>query len=158
MRRAVLSAAFAVWALCAGTAAALTCLPPSVERAFSAAHAAPEIYLPVLGTFTGFARRSDSESLNGLDRRFRARFEGHVLTSSGSGRVLQAEVGVAELCLGPWCPAFPPDVPVLTFLERGTSGYRFRVDACHGNYFAEPSAEQVETLQDCLKTMDCGEG
>ncbi len=144
--------------IAAQTAAALSCLPPTVERAFDTAHQAKETYVPVLGSFMGFAQRPEGETLNGLDRRFRAVFQGHFVTSRGLGGPVRAEVAMLELCLGPWCPAFAPDVPVLTFLHRDGTGYRFQVDACHSNYFADPTGAQIETLQNCLKTRACNKG
>ncbi len=141
--------------LAATPGAALTCLPPTVERAFTAAQAAREIYVPVLGIFTGFRQRREAQSVNGPDRRFTARFEGRYVTATGPGGALHADVAVTETCLGSWCPVFPPDVPVLTFLERTADGYRIEVDACHGNYFADPSPDQVKAMRTCLKSMAC---
>lgn len=144
--------------LAPGPAAALTCLPPTVERAFGAAHAAAEVYVPVIGRFTGFVPRAADDTLNGADRRYRARFAGHAMTAQGPGPRVAAEVAVTESCLGPWCPALTPEIPVLTFLQRDGAGYRFEVDACNGNLFPDPTDAQIEALQACLRTMACSGG
>lgn len=141
-------------AAAAQPALALTCLRPSVERAFLEARDATEAYVPVVGRFTGFPERPDDQTIDGPDRNVPAQFTGHTITGTGLGQPVDIPVALVETCLGSWCPAFAPDEQVVTFLRREGDGYELRVDACHGNYFPA-DADTLGAMQACLREMDC---
>ncbi len=155
MKRFLLAAALS---FAASPLAALTCVPPSVEQAFYAADQAAEVYVPVVGVFSGFRQRPDAETINGANRRYTAGFTGRKITSRGRGAAFTVDVEITEQCLGSFCPIFVPDQKALTFLRRQGGTYSLQINACQGNYFTDPTPGQIETLRGCLRSRTCGPG
>jgi len=139
----------------ASPAFALSCMRPSVEAAFMRVHEAAEIYVPVLGQFTGFEPRKDSKSPTPEDRVFTAHFSGSTFTSRGKGRALDIKVAVTETCLASWCPHLPANTEMLTFLRRDGDGYAIEINACGGNAFSDPTPDQIKSMRACLSKMTC---
>lgn len=136
-------------------ALALSCLPPTVEQAFMVVQESPDIYVPVIGHFEGFAPRIPDNSGMPQDRQFWANFSGDHISSRGRDQAIRVQVLVSETCAASWCGNLPSGATMLTFLRKTGNGYSFTYGACGGNAFVSPSATQVQTVRNCMAWGSC---
>ncbi|WP_172298591.1 hypothetical protein [Pseudoruegeria sp. HB172150] len=137
----------------AGTqAAALSCMAPDAMKAFSDASAAEEVYMIVLGTFSGGPGPRPDGTTNGDSREYEVTFEGHTVSQGGPTEPLSQTVHVVESCIGPWCAELQTDVETLTFLrvDSPEAVPVLAIDACYSNVFPQPTEETLEVIRDCF--------
>jgi len=151
----ILSLCLAVFA--ASPVLALSCLPPTIEQAFMGVQQSPDLYAPVVGRFEGFASRAPSNSPNPQDRTFWANFVGDHISSKGphADQILRVKVRVTETCAASWCGNLAAGTQMLTFLRKSGNSYYLTVGACGGNAFMNPTANQVQTIRNCMAWGSC---
>ncbi len=147
-------AALAAAALSAGPAAALSCLQPDPVDAFSRANAATEVYVIVLGQFSGGPgpRPDDLSTPAPEDRTYEMTFTGHTLDRNGPAEAVNRTVRVIERCAAAWCASVPTDTPVLTFLRIDAGpAPELDVGPCYPDFFANPTDTQIQAILDCFE-------
>ena len=137
--------------------AALSCLAPDPVRAFAAANDAPEFYMAVIGRFSGGPGPRPEGAMNGESRSYIVQFDGRPISRNGLEAAMTGPVEIVETCLAAWCPEFPVDVQVLTFMQVDAQGrpLKVEIDACYGNVFTDPTVEQLQLVQGCFASGDC---
>lgn len=144
----------------AGTANALSCIPPDPAASFQRAAESEDSYAVLLGTF-----RFDPITLPGMEETndptyqppsAMARFSGQGLAANGFGRTADRDVVIQPLCFGPWCGNMAPDLPTLAFVKVGPDGgYTVEVDPCGGWVFPDPGPEMIRAVEACMRGETC---
>ncbi|MEM9797783.1 MAG: hypothetical protein AAF919_14920 [Pseudomonadota bacterium] len=137
----------------AGPAAALSCLRPTVETSFAAAHEAAEEYVIAVGSIRVDPGQKAPPVVGGVqgarDLSLTGRVTGRLATLTGFDRSLDAPVTVEIGCAGPWCGSAPSE-PSILFLQRTAEGYVLPEGPC-------PVFSLPLTLQDDMegRAMAC---
>ncbi len=135
----------------AAPASALSCLAADPVAAFSQANAAEEVYVVVLGTFSGGPGKRAKGFGNAKQRSYLAHFKGHSLNRNGPFEEIDQSVIVEETCAGMWCAEVNMGQEVLTFLKVQASGSPIlTVGPCYDNAFFKPTPAQIKAIQQCF--------
>lgn len=146
-------------ALAPGAALALSCTPWSVTNAYLEADAAPERYVPVIGTLSFDENALPFENLDDQNAtppltKIPARFEGHALHSRRSQDVPFSSLVILEVaCFGPWCSSWQSG-PALALLRHDADGYTAAINPC-GGFLFDLSDENISDLRRCLRGGRC---
>lgn len=147
-----MSAAVAAILATALPVSALSCLPPDPVDAFSRANAAEEIYVVVIGTFTGGPGPRPDGTTTGKERSYIAKFSGHNINRNGPFERIDRDVIVQETCAADrWCAELQTGTEMLTFLQVQKSGPPIlTVGPCYGNVFPQPTKATRDTIRSCF--------
>ena len=141
-------------------AAALSCMPWTLDHAFQFADQSDARFIAVLGELS-----FDTNDLPVVDwqnqhdvppeTRFSARFDGrHLARQALSDVDIVTDVTVVLTCAGPWCGGLKPGTH-LAFLERSEGALLLHVGACRSFAFGEPGDDMVQRVRQCLGGADC---
>ena len=143
--------------LCAGQAGALSCMAPDAREMFGRAQAAEAQYVALLGTATfdgstlhGFVNEGEPEP-----RQVQGTFEGMRLTEAGFDTPLEAEVTIAQTCVGPWCGGLPAGELLLAFAEITPEGLVITAAPCGSWALVDPTEADIATVEACMAQGDC---
>ncbi len=140
----------------AGEALALSCIRPSLERAFVQARDAEELYVPVLGRFIELDVDQGGEKDRTREDSFgAARFVGRPVARYGFGDAMDVRVSVTLRCLAHWCGGIAEDEEVLTFLRIDGSDYHFETGPCVSSVFYSPGSSELSAMRRCLRRDRC---
>lgn len=158
------AATMATATLAAGSALALSCLPPSIETSFERWQDAPERYYVVSGTLTPAAPLPRIPSLaetNGIgvdtsNLRGVYRVQGEVVYANQTVPI-DHYVWVRVTCAGPWCGSFPAagTSGVMAFEQLPDMTLELTAGACPGAIFSDPGGATAARVQQCLRGEDC---
>ena len=143
----------ALLAVFGSPAHALSCMAPDPATAFGVVAAAPDPYWIVVGKFTGGPKKAIKPDPNQDDvkRTFNARFTGHNVNRHGLANPIDMTVVVEENCFSAWCSSYHKNVDVLTFLRLDPNGPPvLELDLCGSNVFVNPTAAQMQAIQNCF--------
>ena len=139
---------------------ALSCLPHSVEAAFTNAVAAPEDYVIVRGSL-----KFDARALPKVDYRHQretppmtridAVLRGQTLTSAGFSLPFDRRVTLEVACYGPWCAKPLSGSDVLAFVQHGKDGLMVAADPCGGFLFDTPKPAVIRKVKACFAGKTC---
>lgn len=143
--------------LIAGQAAALSCMPPSVEMMFKHAHEAKEIYIPVFGRFEAAPVKQPKLPRGDLPKGYQVQgsFEGKWVSKTGFGSPISTPVTINVTCVAHWCGGVPGNDETLAVLERRGTELILHQHACPSTAFANPSKEQLRSFRRCLRGGVC---
>lgn len=153
----LLIAAFTAACLTASQAAALSCMRPDPVDAFARANAATEVYVIVLGQFSGGPgpRPEDPSNTQPENRVYDMTFTGHTLNRDGPAEPVNRTVRVVEQCVSAWCASVPTGQQVLTFLRVDAGADPLlEVGPCYPDFFTDPTTGQIDAIKDCFE-MGC---
>lgn len=145
--------------LTAGSANALSCLPPTIEGSYQDHARAKVPYILVSGYFTNkrnVVLGPERETKAGQrDESFTATFICHQGTRAGFDRPVKTAVAISTTCAGAWCGSVTMDAMLMTFLETTPYRYRLTVDPCSGSEFYSPTKDQKHRMLRCLRGGVC---
>lgn len=153
----------ALLALTPGVAAALSCMPHSVEAAFQQAQADDASFVIVRGVLDFDARalpkvdwdkQRATPELTLID----AELRGMSLTPDGFSLPFDKPVTLAVACYGPWCASAQQGSEVLAFVQLGGAGGASDVVAtnpCGGYLFATPTPKMIRRVKACFAGKAC---
>lgn len=137
-------------------AAALSCVPQSVERSFQQASAAEESYLIVTGTLifdeTKLPKRDVAEP-QGVS--IPAHLEGAALGLRERKTAFDRKITLNVRCLASWCGNPASGQPVLAFLEKKGGSYELLSGPCGGYLIQNPKPAQLRKAERCLLGGAC---
>ena len=139
-------------------ALALSCIAPTVERSFDQFAAAEDDYVIVDGTLAFDPTRMPKgmTEVNPPEMtRVPATMSGMSMDVLGSFEPFNEKITLEVLCIGPWCGGISQDTWTMAFLRRTENSYALVISPCGGTYFIEPTDEQVETAQRCMRNGTC---
>jgi len=157
MRRALFALLIALTPV---SAAALSCMPHSVEAAFSQAQADDASFVVVQGTLTFNTRKLPKVDFNNQAAtpemtRIKARLKGKSLGLSGFKTPYNKPVTLAVACFGPWCASAERETSVLAFVELAPQGGVIATNPCGGYLFHNPTPQMIRSVAQCLKDGAC---
>lgn len=141
-------------------ASALSCLPQSIEAAFTSADEAKAEYIIVRGALafdTGalpevdFSRQQETPPMT----RIEAVLSGKSLTSAGFSVPFDQQVTLEVACYGPWCAKPLSGSDVLAFVEDGPDGFTVATNPCGGYLFDTPKPALIRKLEACFAGAEC---
>lgn len=146
--------------LCAGQAAALSCMPPDPVRSFLSAAEAEEEYAVLHGTFTFDDGAMPDGTLSHAPEGFEpslvvAQFSGNILTPEGFTREYDGPIGLQPTCAGPWCGRLDSPVTALAFARVLDLGASVTLDPCNSNVFPDPGREVLTRIVACIQGDTC---
>lgn len=149
-----------IGALCfAGQAAALSCLPASVQRTYTEAAAAPEAYVVLLGTLVFDESKLPETSHDPMklpeSAQIPARMAGKVLTNKGFAGSVAVDLTLDVQCLASWCGGETSGLTYLAFLRKQADDYILVSEPCRFFTFANPTREQIEAVEACHAGQPC---
>jgi len=139
---------------------ALSCLPHSVETAFTDAVEAEGDFVIVRGALkfdtrklpkVDWARQSDTPPLTQIE----AVLNGKSLTSAGFAIPFDRKVTLEIACFGPWCAKPLSGSDVIAFVERRTEGFVVAANPCGGFLFDTPKPAVIRKLKACFAGKTC---
>ena len=150
------------WALLpafwASTAAALSCVPASVQMSYTQAAEAEAAYVILRGRFDFAAAdlpRRAVENDNPPDTFVQSRFTGRYFDGDSFDKRWSGPVTINARCFGPWCSHMEPGGDVLAFVERTEDGYLLSLSPCGGAIFDSPTPAQLEAVRACHSGGAC---
>lgn len=139
-------------------AAALSCIAPSVERAFQIANDVDDLYLVVEGQLSfdlsDWPKRDKSMN-DKPDVDVPARVTGRSLSRAGFLHPFKRDITLNAQCFGPWCGYIESGRDYILFLRKTDQGFVQDVDPCGSTFFADPKPAQLKSLQRCLNGGRC---
>lgn len=156
-------ASVATTLMTAGSALALSCLPPSLERSFEQWRDSPDTYYLVSGTLTPAAPLPpvpkfgdlnggivDTSNLRGVYR-----VQGEVIYAQQSIPI-DHYIWVRVSCAGPWCGNFPSagTAGVIALKQLPDQTLELSTGPCPGDVFPQNGGQTKARLQQCL-TSGC---
>lgn len=141
-------------------AAALSCMPHSVELAFGQAQAAEERFVVVQGRLGFNARKLpkvdyDNQLSTPAMTLIKGELRGVSLSAAGFKTPYRSKVTLAVACYGPWCASAKAGAEVLAFVELGTDGNVISTDPCGGYLFTEPTKKMIRAVEQCYAGGSC---
>jgi hypothetical protein len=157
MKRILLAALIA----CAPVAAAaLSCMPHSVEAAFQEAQADQTRFVIVRGRLEFDVRKLPR--VNYMNQRatpdltlVAAKLTGASLSDAGFITPYSKPVTLAVSCYGPWCASVQQGSEVLAFVALGTGGNMIATNPCGGYLFGTPTPKMIRTVKSCFAGKTC---
>jgi len=147
-----------VLALVPMQANALSCLRPTVERAFEWANEIPEQVIIVTGRVIFNSRDwpKRDKSMNAKpDVPVPARVDGKALSRKGFTTPFRRKITLMSVCYGPWCGFTQSGQDQLLFLKKTEAGYVQDVDPCGSSMLANPTQDQLNTVVACMNGAPC---
>ncbi|MEX3316403.1 hypothetical protein [Sulfitobacter sp. PS-8MA] len=150
---------FALAAFAPLPAAALSCLPHSVEATYQRADQAEESYVVVQGrlTFDASALPDNGTGTQSPPKltRVPAQISGMALSKGGFDVPFEQPLTLEVACYGPWCGSVE-EGDVLAFVERTPQdGYVLESNPCGGNLFTAPKPAMIDQVQSCFAGGPC---
>ncbi|QIE45446.1 hypothetical protein G5B38_07885 [Pseudohalocynthiibacter aestuariivivens] len=144
-------------------ASALSCTPHDPATTFQRIHAAPEIYIGVVGTLVFDEERLPStdwehQETTPPETLLSARLTGHSLSIEGFETPFDQHITLKIQCAGPWCASAVSGEQYLGFLQSGDDGYSLTIGPCGGDAFSEPTGATLETVRQCFAGGACVPG
>ncbi len=144
----------------AGPVTALSCVQYPPEQAFQDASASPDSYVIVHGKLSfnpadlplGFDERGGGPTKETL---FSASVVGFSLTAAGFNNRFIRNIKVHAACIGPWCASLGTGEDYLLFLKKVDQNYLLEITPCPGFAFANPNAEVLNNIHQCLLGEAC---
>ncbi len=139
---------------------ALSCLPHSVEAAFTQASEAKETYFIVRGALefdtealpsVDFARQNETAPMTHVQ----AVLRGKSLTEAGFSIPFEQDVTLAVACYGPWCAKPLSGSDVLAFVEQDEDGFVVTTNPCGGYLFYTPKPAMIRKVKACFAGGEC---
>ena len=139
-------------------AAALSCVPHSVEAAYQQAAQSEDTFVIALGVLSFDPALMPVVDLNRQDEteprtEIPALLRGRLLTQA-TGSV-EIPLTLAVLCYGPWCAQAQDGAETLAFLKETPAGYELETNPCGGFMFQEPPAEMIRKVEECYRGAAC---
>ncbi len=144
----------------AGSAQALSCVPPDVARAYAQAAVAPVAYVVVYGRLSFDPTLLPEVDLSRQDETppytpIPARMTGKSLSKGGFDRDFDRDIMLGIRCYGPWCGGVGAGVPYLAFVETSADGYVLYAEPCDAFTFPEPTREMLDQAVRCIRGEGC---
>ena len=142
----------------ASQSAALSCMRPDVAQSFRMAAASEDVYIVLLGQFNFAPLPSTQTDDINAPREVSgpATFTGQYLGAEGFQDAPMFDMTIAVTCAGPWCGGIAPsDDSYLAFVQQTADGYVLAVDPCGTSAFANPTPEQIATVESCMNGDPC---
>ncbi|MFD2738278.1 hypothetical protein ACFSUD_01715 [Sulfitobacter aestuarii] len=141
-------------------AAALTCMPHSLEATYQEAMAAEEIYHVVHGRLTFDPQRLPKVDLTRQQdipplTRLAARLEGMALAEQGFKLPFERDITLEAACYGPWCASAETGQDVLAFVRKTPEGHVLETNPCGGFLFSTPKPALLRKVQACFAGENC---
>lgn len=148
-----------IMALCAPLPAlALSCMAPTVEQTFTMLLAEGDPHFIVEGrlTFDPTLMPKETTAVRPPKMtRVPAEISGFGIGGFGSSGFWKHEITLEVLCFGPWCGSLPQNTWTLAFLRETKGSFALVISPCGGHHFVEPTDEQVEAAQRCMRNGTC---
>jgi len=151
--------AFALATLAPLPAAALTCLPHSVEATYQRADKAEEGFVVVQGRLTFDATALPDNGTGNQNppqmTRLPAQISGMALSEGGFDVPFEQPLTLEVACYGPWCGS-AEEGDVLAFVEQSPQdGYLLESNPCGGNLFTAPKPAMIDQVKTCFAGGAC---
>ena len=149
----------AMLALSPVSAAALSCMPHSVEAAFGQAQAAQEQFVVVQGRLE-IDQKQTVKKRKKYDPKpatvvIDAQLTGQALSQSGFSVPYAKPVRVVLECFGPWCGKVQSGGQVLAFVETSGRSRVISVNPCGGFLFHNPTKKMLSKIKQCFAGKRC---
>lgn len=141
-------------------AAALSCLPHSLEGAYQRVAADEAEYIVVHGRLTfdaallpevDMSRQAETPPRTAVP----ARLEGMSMTRRGFEVPFEQALTLDVHCYGPWCGSAATGQDILAFVRRSEDGYVLETNPCGGDLFGTPAPEMLDKVQACFAGKTC---
>lgn len=147
-------------ALAPVSAVALSCMPHSVEAAYSSAQEAEERFVVVRGKLAFNTRKLpkvdyDDQAATPNMTRIKATLQGKSLGLGGFETPYHKPVTLAVACYGPWCASAQRGVEVLAFVELNPNGDVVATNPCGGYLFHNPTPKILRAVEQCMQGGPC---
>ena len=143
------------FALAAGPASALTCLPTHPVAAFNAVADAKESFVVLRGEFDFDVKQVPDVNAPSVEVAIPTLFKGKLLTGGGFTDDIEVPVTLALSCTGPWCARVSPNTDYLAYVLQTDDALIFNVDPCYAFAFANPEDKYIEAVEQCAAGGDC---
>ncbi|TDT73638.1 hypothetical protein BDE40_2412 [Litoreibacter halocynthiae] len=143
------------FALAAGPASALSCLPTHPVAAFNAVSEAKESFVVLHGEFDFDVKKVPDVNAPPVAVKIPTQFKGKLLTSNGFTDEVDVAVTLALNCAGPWCARVSPKTDYLAYVLQTEDELIFNVDPCYAFAFANPEDKYIEAIEQCAAGKDC---
>jgi hypothetical protein len=141
-------------------AAALSCMPHSVQAAFQQAQESEAKFLVVRGRLEFDARKlpktnRKDQRATPEQTRIAARLKGTSLSAKGFSTPYNQDVTLSVACFGPWCASAQRGTEVLAFVELGAQGNVISINPCGGYLFGTPTPKMIRAVKTCFAGGAC---
>ena len=146
--------------IAATSTAALSCLPTSPAKMFTAAAEAAQDYVVLLGTATfddtALPPAMELGEAPAQPNLVPAAFEGNLMTADGFTTPYAGPLTLHSACAGPWCGRLDSPATVLAFALNTPDGPVLVVDPCGSKYIQDPDRAALTTVAACIRGGPCG--
>lgn len=141
-------------------AQALSCMPHSVEAAYTQAQTDDARFVIVRGRLDFDARQLPQVDYNNQQATppltlIDAKLTGSVLSARGFATPFSKPVTIAVACFGPWCARVQQGSEVLAFVELGAQGGTIATNPCGGYLFGTPTPQMIRAVKRCFAGGAC---
>ncbi|SFR35075.1 hypothetical protein [Litoreibacter janthinus] len=150
-----LTIAATAFAVVAGPASALSCMPTHPVAAFNAVAEADESFVVLHGAFEFDVKRVPDVNAPPLEVKIPTVFKGKLLTGGGFTDEIEVPVSLSLNCVGPWCARVSPKTNYLAYVLQTEDELIFNVDPCYAFAFPNPEQKYIEAVEQCASGGDC---
>ena len=150
-----LTIAATAFALAAGPASALSCLPTHPVAAFNAVAEADQSFFVLHGEFEFDVKKVPDVNAPPLAVTIPTLFKGKLLTGDGFTDDIEVPVTLLLDCAGPWCARMSPKTDYLAYVLKTEDELIFNVDPCYAFAFSNPEAKYIAAVEQCAAGGDC---
>lgn len=143
------------FAIAAGPANALSCLPTHPVAAYNAVAKAKESFVILHGEFDFDVKKVPDVNAPPVEASIQTEFKGKLLTGKGFTDDVEAPVTLTLSCAGPWCARLSPKTDYLAFVLQKDNKLTFNVDPCYAFAFSNPDDKYIKAIEQCAAGGDC---
>jgi hypothetical protein len=143
------------FAIAAGPASALSCLPTHPLAAFNAVAKAEESFVVLRGEFNFDVKKVPNVNAPPIEVKIPTQFKGKLLTGKGFTDDIDVAVTLTLSCAGPWCARVSPKTDYLAYVLQTDDELIFNVDPCYSFAFSNPDEKYIKAIEECAAGGDC---